>query len=596
MLVVVSVALTVTGAALFVACAFASGQEANAALQLLEELALALFVTGCVGIGAHFIAAAAVEDAARKEITGRLRELREGIECASQNIGQLCHDVEDTRKQVIQLEDLFRNAVAAQVSNVYKDRQAATQRIRQLLTEAARKGEQVFLQGFALTSFFDTQGLFHQDVCALLGQTDQPCVRLSDAEGMEKWLYVLVSDPYSLDIAATAPFLDPVRDPKPHSDTHLYGKVQFSVRVLAAWQEAEQLKQRLEARLCRGPMSFKALITPSAALVQPYHLGFTPQEQTLELPLYELLPGSPGYIAAKQHFLNLWSSPHLSVPLSVVLKGEEVGVVVGAWEAGLCNLYSNRAQAHRRISYLLEQAKAARVAPPADTVPEEVRKEEEERRAIWLVGVSLRDFFSAAHHRHYDLLEDVLKTAKEAGWTPERPFVRALVVNPLGLQAMLRAMRESCPRDKPDDYFEPISAATMFASQLYRDVKDAITTVTQWRNQGLPIELRLYIASISCFLAVVPFPVGWEWQQRLLVEQYHYAKPFQNVSGGQAPVLEFTGGSELGRQLIGHSKFLWAISKSQTAETMAGVLANHDECARRWEELARDPYAPRPTE
>lgn len=271
-----------------------------------------------------------------------------------------------------------------------------------------------------------------------------------------------------------------------------------------------------------------------------------------------------------------------------------ISIYKGSQQIGLVNLYSDREKAMERIKNLLRNWEA----PYYPSEPGS--RDAHAVKPIYLIGISLRDFCHLARQpinvgrdeTTYGAVEALLMRAKDHNWGSDNPIVRVLVTNPLGYQAMLRMHREEQEGDQRLDFAgagklnseedcEKRKTAHLFdpdvfqRANLYIEVGRTFRVIETWRRDGLPVDIRGYTASPSCFVVLVP-------GKSLFVEQYHYGTPRDRVSGGQAPVLEFSPEAAIYSQIEAHSRFIWETSQGQGTNMLLDLLNDIGRCREIW--------------
>lgn len=269
-----------------------------------------------------------------------------------------------------------------------------------------------------------------------------------------------------------------------------------------------------------------------------------------------------------------------------------VNIYQGSQTVHLLNLYSDRAKAMEAMLGIINRW----VPPKFDPAKEEMDD------AIYMIGISLRDMFhygrqtfsGGSHNTMSKSIETLLDSAKNKGWTPKDSIIRTLVMNPLGYQAILRMFREELEDEEERQIylkldkleldkqntgiFNCLDSRYFQRASMYVEVAKTFQRVQTLREKKLPIDVRGYLASSSCFVVLIP-------GESLFIEQYHYGTPRDRVSGGQSPVLEFSYEAPIYHQIRAHAEFLWKISSDQNYDTLNTILEDVEHCTRIWEKL-----------
>jgi len=265
-----------------------------------------------------------------------------------------------------------------------------------------------------------------------------------------------------------------------------------------------------------------------------------------------------------------------------------ISIYKGSQKIGLKNLYADRQEAMIRITEILRTFQVEKYEEETDhkeTDQKEIDLKKSKNNPIYFIGFSLRDFFQAAQQPRYINADETIVAAIKVlliralnnGWKKD-PLIRVLIANPLSQQGVFRMVREEIAQI--DDAYDTIISENIrktsnicTRSSLSNDVCKTLKELDEIKasvfceykgepsikekdkidDNYVPIEIRAYNTSPSCFLVLIP-------GKSLFVEQYHYGTPRDRVSGGQAPVLEFGSESPLYYQMEAHAEFVWEFS------------------------------------
>jgi hypothetical protein len=296
----------------------------------------------------------------------------------------------------------------------------------------------------------------------------------------------------------------------PYQAGRLKDDVDAAIDLLLALQNScNQQGTTFECRLYRLPPILFLCHLDSVCYVQPYHFWSSRMDnKSLPMLKFQDQPADSDqhsiYSELKQHFEWIWEEA--SVDLESYKNGLARGVDRGIAQAGLVNVYTDTAEALRRMEYLLTEVGSTEKAAG------DVRK-------VSIQGISLHSFFNPNSPQLYKAIHELIKR--------DEVYLDLLFLDPDCEQAKFRAYREYSflhPDCQREQYLQAGSAIHQ-STTLHRDTADAIAELEamirdiasdkppKWRPK---VKAGLYDSAPYCFLLRVADTV--------LVEQYHYGK------------------------------------------------------------------------
>jgi hypothetical protein len=466
------------------------------------QLGLALTISGLTYLTFQHLFEKGNREFTSETITTAANDINTKFNESVNNINGKLREVSDQLDELMSQNKILNGAIANNLIQIYHKRSEGLNDIMKDL----KSSKKVKILGISLRDYFNPAGKYFIEMESILDDLQN---------NKDKEMKVLLINPNceQATIRAERESDGDFTQENPYEQSGLFTDV---------WQTVRYLKKRecdnILAKIYNSAPSCFLVITDNHTYIEQYHYGI-PRSGLIggNFPLLKFpttiksdqkLAGSNITEHLNGHFDYIWDkSNKRSQPLTYLLNDHMVGTSRSAWECKIVNIFNNRSLANERISCLLKK----------------------EQSEIKLIGISLRDFFHAGND-YYKIISDIVNV------TNPKIKIKALLLDPLSQQGLLRSKREEPKVEK---------------GNLYSEVITTLRSIDRLKGQGADIEVKLYSAAPNCFAVII--------SEGVLVEQYHYGSPEPDATilGGKVPILEFHKNSSTCRELNGHFDFIW---------------------------------------
>jgi hypothetical protein len=501
---------------------FFQAHPSSISTQILQQIGIALFVTGIISIVAGglidttrsrlerqvsaFLQSVVTERLDRiqqdvktqtthleAEVTGKLKDIQEDFSQQTEKLRlEVTRKLEEIQRNIAKQTEDFVNASESlqamsinSMSRMYKEREGAINDIEQDLADL--RLSRIRLIGISLNDFVRDSGVFHgiwkKITSYVRGDMLPPGAN-------QITIQILLIDPSSH--GAHLRSGGEQRDSKAVVQSRLAKDVDFTTDSLIELEDAakgyansgEKVRFSFEFRLYQLPPMFFLFSTDAASYMQSYFF-WRSRDPATPLPLMRYRGNSEIHKGLNDHFDWIWE--RASISPEIYFKQHQFGVDKGLHQSGVINVFDDPDDAKKRLRSLLENTQTER---------------------LYIQGFSLRSFFDGEG----DIYWKIKQLAEHSGTE-----IKVLIINPDSDQAIYRSFREYLlenPNTKMT--FEKFKEGTYKTAQLYRDTERTVRWMRKIASPKGKFHVKWYDTAPYCFLFM--------GDDSVLVEQYHFGK------------------------------------------------------------------------